>query len=336
MNILFRSLRKEKSINFSGRLIEDSIEHLKKKNYLILDTPLDGDAPKEFIKVYEYNKHSGIKRNNPSTWIPYIAKTGEKWYPHESVIEYMINRIGQELGMCMNEVALYKINGQIRFLSRYFLKKNESLTHGAEICGEYLDDIDFAKEIANHKPTSRKLFTFEFVTNAIKHKFKDESHSILQDLVKMIIFDALVGNNDRHFYNWGVITTLKKLSGKARLSPIYDSARGLLWNFNEFTINKYLKGRKSNGKQFDNYIYKACPRISIEGNSEINHFDLVRYLKKENTSNFKLIIDTLSSMEQEKRVLNMLKNEFYPMFSKDRCLLISQIIETRFKNIREI
>src|SRR5690554_6907622 len=96
----------------------------------------------------------------------------------------------------------------------------------------------------------------------------------------MIIFDALVGNNDRHFYNWGIITTLRKSSGKARLSPIYDSARGLSWNFNELTINKYLEGRKSNGKQFDNYIYKACPRISIEGNSEINHFDLVRYLKK--------------------------------------------------------
>src|SRR5690606_25903737 len=162
------------------------------------------------------------------TWVSYIAKTGEKWYPHESVVEYMINRIGQVLGLNMNEIGLYRINGQIRFLSKYFLnRKIESLTHGAEICGEYLDDIELAREISNDKTTSRELFTFEFITEAILHKFKSESENILLDLVKLITFDALAGNNDRHFYNWGVIVSKKKTTDKPRLAPIYDSARGL-------------------------------------------------------------------------------------------------------------
>lgn len=198
-------LRKEHSINCSGLLFKEArIPILKPSHYIIKNIPLDGDAPKQFIKVYKFARKSGVKKENPKSWVPYIAKTAEKWYPHESVVEYMINRIGQVLNLTINEVEIYRINGQIRFLSRYFLKKNEMLVHGAEICGEYLDDMEMAAEIAKEKKSSRSLFTFEFIQNAIGFKFRGQKDYLISELVKMITFDGLVGNNDRHFYNWGV------------------------------------------------------------------------------------------------------------------------------------
>lgn len=78
------------------------------------------------------------------------------------------------------------------------------LVHGAEICGEYLDDMEMAAEIAKEKKSSRSLFTFEFIQNAIGFKFRGQKDYLISELVKMITFDGLVGNNDRHFYNWGV------------------------------------------------------------------------------------------------------------------------------------
>ncbi|MBC8883138.1 hypothetical protein H9X57_06230 [Flavobacterium piscinae] len=45
----------------------------------------------------------------------------------------------------------------------------------------------------------------------------------------MLLFDALTGNNDRHYYNWGVISHIKN-EHKPYFSPVYDTARGLLWN----------------------------------------------------------------------------------------------------------
>lgn len=332
-----RSLRIEKSINYSGNLIDKQIPLLREKDYDVIDISLDGDAPKEFIKIYEYKPNSGIKRKNPSTWTPYIAKTGEKWYPHESVIEYMINRIGQVLGFNMNEIRLYRINGQIRFLSRYFIRqKLESLTHGAEICGEYLNDRPLAEEIANDPKSSRELFTFEFICQAITHKFGSESHDILIELVKLITFDALVGNNDRHFYNWGVIVPKKKGLEKPRLSPIYDSARGFLWNLNENTIIKYSESRKSNGKQFVRYLENACPRISIEGNHEVNHFDFIQHLKDIDSKKYKSTIETYCTHVQEAKVYEMLKQEFFPMFSSVRSEMILQIVQERFERIRKV
>lgn len=337
MDNLKRSLRREKSLNYSGKLNDKVIPVLREKDYCVVDVVLDGDAPKEFIKVYQYTRDSGIKRRNSYTWTSYIAKTGEKWYPHESVVEYMINRIGQVLDLKMNEIGLFKINGQIRFLSKYFVRqKTESLTHGAEICGEYLNDIDFAKEIADDQKASRELFTFEFIAKAIRHKFESESENILIELVRLITFDALVGNNDRHFYNWGVIVSKKKTLDKPRFAPIYDSARGLLWNLSEETIIKYRDGLKSNGKQFVKYIENACPRISIEGDYEINHFDLIGYLKRADNNKYSEIVSELCTPEQQKRVRDMILQEFAPMFSQIRTEMVLQIIDERFRKVREV
>lgn len=327
-------LRKEHSISCSGLLLnEEKIPLLPSKHYIVENIPLDGDAPKQFIRIYKYIKDSGIRRVNTKTWIPYIAKTAEKWYPHESVVEYMINRIGQELKLTMNEVAIFRINYQIRFLSKYFLKKNETLVHGAEICGEYLDDMKFAAEIANEKNSSRELFTFQFIQDAITFKFGEQGNNLISELVKMIAFDGLVGNNDRHFYNWGVIANTKKLSTIPRMAPLYDSARGLLWNNSDEWIIKNLNLMNLGGRKVKKYIESACPRISIDGDSEINHFGLINYLKNLNPE-FKVIISELASKEKEHLVLEMLKREFFYFFIPERGKLIEHIIKERFKKIR--
>ena len=228
------NLRIETSINCSGKILNElSIPLLKEQEYVVKDIRLDGNAPKQFIKAYFYVEDSTIRKSSSSSWPSYIAKAAEKWYPHESIIEYMINRIGQVLGLNMNEIKLIKANRQIRFLSKYFLNENEKLIHGAEICGEHLGDMLLAEEIANHKPTSRELFTFEFIKDSKRSVFPQCFENLLVELVRMITFDALAGNNDRHFYNWGVIDTKKKTSKLPTFAPVYDSARGLMWNYSD-------------------------------------------------------------------------------------------------------
>lgn len=314
---------------------EYAISLLKEDEYLVKNYELDGDAPKQFIKAYFYEEGSTVRKSSSSSWHSYIAKTAEKWYPHESVIEYMINRIGQVLGLNMNDIRLVRANGQIRFLSKYFLKKNDKLIHGAEICGEHLGDQLMAQEIANNKTTSRELFTFEFIKDSIRSVFPESFDNLLVELVKMITFDALVGNNDRHFYNWGVIDTKKKTSKLPTFAPIYDSARGLLWNLNDENIKHFLNVHKNGGKKVVNYIEEASPRISIEGNTQANHFQLINFLKKYN-SEYPEIVNELANAENEENVLKMLRSEFFPLFISQRSEIITLILETRFKKIRGI
>ena len=329
-------LRREKYINSSGLLRNESkIKVLKERDYKVEDLPLDGDAPKQFIKVYNYVEGGKIRRNNSKTWNSYIAKTAEKWYPHESIIEYMINKIGDVLGIKMNEVDLVKANGQIRFLSKYFLNPmEEKLVHGAEICSEYLGDYEEGERIANDKGEARKVFTFEFINNAIRNVFPHDFEFLLNEFVKMLVFDAIVGNNDRHFYNWGVIQNVRNSNKRVNFAPLYDSARGLFWNFDEENIKRYLDNYTStNGKKVLNYIVSSKPRVSIEYNKEANHLDLVEFLKRSNDTYFQ-IISELSNESKEKDVMNMLEKDIFIYFSKNRIELIKIILSERFKLVR--
>jgi hypothetical protein len=326
-------LRVEESLHCSGKIInENFIPTLKEKDYIVKNYDLDGDSPKKFIKVYFFMPDSPMRRNSANSWASYIAKTAEKWYPHESVIEYMINRIGEVMRLEMNEIKLIKINRQIRFLSRYFLNENEKLIHGAEICGEHLGDMEMAEEIANNKDTSRQLFTFEFIKEAIRSVFPQSFEDITLQFVKMLTFDALVGNNDRHFYNWGVIDTKKKTSKLPIFTPIYDSARGLLWNYSDENI---VKIHNAKGQRIGKYIEEACPRVSIETNTSANHFELIDFLKRYNKDYNEIVIG-LSNVDKEEQIIKMLTKEFYPLFIRERCELITLILRSRFKKIRSI
>jgi hypothetical protein len=338
-------LRKEKPINLSGRLQnESSIPILKARNYkVVTSVTLDGDAPKQFIRAYFFEEDSPVRKEKPSTWPAYIAKTAEKWYPHESVIEYMINRVGQVLDLNMNGIRLVWANHQIRFLSRYFLKKDEKLIHGAEICGEYLNDIPLAEEIAEDKKSARELFTFEFIRDAIRTVFPDNFEELLCSLVKMIVFDGLTGNNDRHFYNWGVIDTTKKSNEMPIFAPLYDSARGLFWNADDASLKSLLQNYELHVKQAGlrrgnkvvNYIANASPRISIESNKKANHFELIDFIKRYRTE-YRQIADDLASPQREKDVLKMLRHEFYPLFTRERQELLSIVVKRRFEIIRNL
>jgi hypothetical protein len=327
-------LRIEESQNYSGKLKrEGTIRHLRENDYCIMPFTLDGDAPKQFIKAYFYEPKSKVYKINPKTWKKYIAKSAEKWYPHESVIEFLVNRVGEVLELKMNGIKLVKANEQIRFLSEYFLDSHqEIMIHGAEICGEYLEDIEFAKKVANDKKSARELFSFEFISEAIKTIFPENYESLLIELVKLIVFDAITGNNDRHFYNWAIIRPIRKKEKLPYFAPIYDSARGFMWNWSDEALIKHYENLKQGGKTIDKYIRLASPRISIEGNAKINHFELVAYIYTK-FPKYQETINELISFKKEQVVLEMYSEEFTKFFINERNQLVKLIISTRFNNL---
>ena len=331
-----KKLKKEVSENVSGTILNISkIPILKESNYCIIPFNLDGDAPKRFIKAYFYESGK-VYKSKYETWNAYIAKSAQKWYPIESIIEYLLNQIGDSLGLKMNSTRLSRINGQIRFLSKYFLdSKNEKLVHGAEICGEYLEDSYLAQQIAEDRGSARELFTIEFIIEAINTVFKECCQDIIEALVEMIVFDAIVGNNDRHFYNWGVIKQIKTGEIKPKFSPIYDTARGLLWNWNDDLVKIQYQNLQTGGEKIEKYINKACPRISIDGNSNVNHFDLVHYIWL-NFENYRGKISNLLSLNNENDVITLYNTDFKQYFIHERNELVRYILKERFQRLRKI
>lgn len=328
-------LKEEKVENFSGvnLHLKRCVRPLRKGYWKELDFSVGGDAPKSFIAVYHYEKQSGIRKSNPDTWPKYIAKVGHKWYPLESINEYLFNRIGEVLGIRMAVSSLMMAGGQLRFLSKYFLEKKESLEHGAQIFAGFMEDKDLVEDIEK-QGLARRFFTFQFAEQAICHTFPDEAQLILADLVKMLLFDALTGQNDRHFYNWGVITHVENKK-KPIFAPVFDSARGLFWNNSEGQLLEWIADHKKLDNRIKKYAEGSKPKIGWDGLEDLNHFELINKIFSLD-SRYKDICRQLIDTENLNKLIQLLDSDFEKLYSKERMRLIKKCLVYRFNRLIEI
>ena len=319
--------------NYSGfKAGLGKVEILKKHQYYVTDQAVSGDAPKKFIRHYEYG-HS--TKRNPSRWPAFIAKTGHKWYPVESITEYLLNRLGEALGIYMAESKLAYGGSQIRFLSKYFLSTDQSLVHGAQIYAGYLgDDQEFVEQIERNK-LAKEWLTLQITQKALIKFFPLYADEILEELVKMLLFDAWVGNNDRHFYNWGVVMDVKGRH-KPYFSPVYDTARGLFWNFTEQKIVSLQKNSKELDAQIKKYIVGSCPKVGWDGEPDLNHIRLVELIAKYSFGIKREDIHDLFSEENLKRCRKLIHEEFDGLLSQERIYVVNRCLEQRIEEIRKV
>jgi hypothetical protein len=308
--------------------------HLKKTRWFALDMAMTGDAPKDFLAVYEYGV-SRCKRNRQKSWPCYIAKVGHKWYPNESITEHLITRLGQALNIDIADSRIVQVGGRIRFLSRYFLRGTEYLLHGADIFASYLEDNDkeFVQKIEN-EGKSPEFFDYNFVAASIREMLPDTAEAILQQFHRMLAFDALIGNNNRHFFNWGVICdqTGRRFS---RFSPIFDSARALFWNHSEASLIKLEEG----GRSFDELISKYCresySKIGANAQGRVNHFALLASILREKPSSgseFNILAGI--RLEPVDLLKELFQGEFARLISPLRQKWICRLIEYRTEQFR--
>jgi len=252
--------------NYSGFEPKDgAVKVIRKKYFQYVDLgTIIGDAPKCMLALYDYEKKGTVKKANPNTWRKYIAKSAKKWYPVESITEQLINELGRTLGFTMANSCLRRINNQIWFLSEYFLNEKETLYHGADLYARYFNnDKQFVDNIQDdNKIDDQDFFTVQLVEEVFRQNFGEDADDLFSDYIKMLIFDGIIGNNDRHAYNWGIITSIHTNQRKY-FSPIYDSARGLCWNFSEQRVKEMLTNHENNPnyKRFQNYVLNSRPKI---------------------------------------------------------------------------
>ena len=290
---------------------------------------MTGDAPKDFLRVYEYRK--GCRRAKPKSWPKFIAKVGHKYYPNESITEHLITRIGQSLGLDIADSRLVHVQGQIRFLSRYFLSGTEYLVHGADIFASYLEDPDqeFVQSIEDENK-SPEFFDYGFVVESVKAMFPGDSTAILRKFHRMIAFDALVGNNDRHFFNWAVICN-QIGTNPPRFSPIFDTARGLFWNHTE----EKMYNLKNKGAPLRKYCKNSFSKIGSPGGGKANHFTLIESILRHDSSTEE-DLNILAGLEAEPvdLIRELFKGEFSKLFSPLRKDWICRLIEYRTQQFR--
>ena len=147
--------------------------------------------------------HGKFKKYSASLGLfSYILKVKDNAYPELPQMEYLCNQIAQILGIHVAEFALIEFQNNITtFVTKNFMPKTpaSNLVHLYHYTKAYED------------------WNLQFLLNVVKKetkKFKDAER-----FLNLCLFDALIGNHDRHGRNLAFIQQAKSCF----LSPFYDN-----------------------------------------------------------------------------------------------------------------
>lgn len=214
------------------------------------------------------------KKTNEEIYFKY-----ERYNCTESCSEKISYEIARVLGYpCAHIEFGEDEKGKIGILNYLFIKREE-------------EEHDDAKSYINRDSTERKYF---YTIQNIKNCLDKIDRSLFNDFLKIMVFDALVGETDRHEENWGII----KKNGKYKISPLYDNGCNLLREFkNEQLATQYYDEKKD----FNSYIKRAKSVIYKDDHSRrYNLFELIEYLYQRYPNQIKQEIDNLRKLTTEK------------------------------------
>ena len=217
-------------------------------------------------------------------------------------------------------------------MSYSFLSSITSLSEGVEyILGKYpYYDRDTLIDKYSNMP-----YSFQMIVESMKGILE------INAISKILLFDALIGNSDRHHSNWGITVTkgflaiekYEKEVNVLTLSPLYDNGSSLCSYINENDIETILKDKM----KYEAIINtKSKSAIGWNNIRPIRHFELIKNLKEEY---FNETIDFVKNIKKnitEQSIDTILSNFDDTIINNQMKKLLKQFIIERRNRIIEI
>lgn len=247
----------------------------------------------------------------------YIVKLDKENHKH-SISEYIASKLAKELNIECQEVLLGTYNGRTCCALKYFLDDREEFHSYKEINDS---------SVSNQSQDVRDLpYDLKHIIHTIlNYKNLNIPKEVrLYKFLEMVYFDALIGNFDRHWGNWG----FKGLPKQYKVTPLFDNGSSLfpkrldadLINYDE----KYIQDRTLV------FPTSAIKRIDENGKvSKYNYLDLVKDLTRlAGTGVLLKFCERLDTIDFEKLINDDLLIKILPQYERD---FLIDILNSRYK-----
>lgn len=242
---------------------------------------------------------------------PIREKRNSLSYKNNQFSEYIGCKIFESCGIAVQETLLGK----------YTINDKEKIVIA---CKDFTQDgknlIEFSK-IANADVISEKKSdlaienVYELINNST---FITNKEDIISSFWDMFVVDALIGNNDRHFNNWGLIEN----KGGVSFAPVYDCGSSLSPLLSDIDMEKII----NDPVFFKNNEYNARSAYKLNGKSIFYH-EIFKSPPIHLAKSIKKIVPKID--------INLIQNIITntPFISKIRANYLINAISLRYENI---
>ncbi|SHJ23573.1 hypothetical protein SAMN05444401_2582 [Clostridium amylolyticum] len=255
--------------------------------------------------IFKFPK--GVDTGNP---------TGEYW------AEKLASQLAVILGIECAKVDIGTYRGRVGSMSYMILNYNEELIEGIQYITNIYKEYDQDKFI-DYK--TEEPYSINMILKSI------EETGLEKDFLTIPIFDALIGNSDRHHSNWGIVKN--KINGEIRISPLYDNGSSLCCLIATKDAPNILKDKM----RFESLIFgKSKSMIRWETQRRIRHFELVEHIKSEYYQETIYIVDKIREKLSEDKIKEIVLSYDDKIIHPDLKELISVFLIERRKRIIDI
>ncbi len=244
------------------------------------DSPFGSGASEKKWLINPETKQKGIFKFPKGSDIG--RPTGEYW------AEKLASQLAEVLEIECAKVDIGIFNGRIGSMSYMILNKDEELIEGIQYITNIYNEYNQDKFI---DCKTQEPYSINMILKSIKET------GLGKDFLTIPIFDALIGNSDRHHSNWGIVRN--KINGNIRISPLYDNGSSLCCLINPKDVKNFLKDKM----RFESLIFgKSKSMIRWKKINRIRHFELVEHIKEEYYEETVTIINKINDKLSEDKI----------------------------------
>lgn len=256
----------------------------------------------------------------------------------ETTKEYLSEKIASMIAKKINidsaSIDIGTRNGRIGSMSYSVLKSDEILVEGIQFISSYKSSYN---QDTLYDDISHEYYSLEMIENSIKNV---GIVSVPDEFYKMLIFDFIIGNNDRHQNNWGFIFKIKQYKLpeiKIRFSPLYDNGSSLCSFIKEADICKYIE---TNDKMLINSLVDTKSKSMIGLDSKIKkrptQLEVIKYLKQcKNSAIISYVEFVLKELNEESisEIIDRFDNE---IISEKRKKLLKLYLNRKIELLKNV
>lgn len=154
----------------------------------------------------------------------------------------------------------------------------------------------------------------------------------IDDLLKMLMFDYLIGNSDRHQNNWAILIE----NGKMQWSPLYDNSSSLCAYISEKNIPNYMGKDKNRWNSLIDTKSKSLIRCREIDEKRPTHLEVLKYLKENYFDDTYVFAKTIVSLLTEENIYRILDLYSEDGLSEKKKMLILKFLLDKIKMMNYI